>query len=293
MSDDVYAIRTTYQDVAELGQGYMERADGERILLALPAEVKPGDGVRFIVYLSDGTPAFAGAGRSVQASDQGAEVDAEARFETLIDALVFDERSRPVYDYIVAVRQMAYADAGAAAEAEAEHGVEEVMESDEPSMHTRAALPATPGAQAAPAAEEVEVSDLDADDAGAPAAPDADAFSDVTPQGAAPALSAHMQPKLAALREQVEVTSRYEPHEDLPEERTSPPSMPTAALPTGSLRRPAVAAQWGIAAPTRPSPTAGSGLFRYPAGSLPVPGRPPRPDLDPSLRVQRAAAPAQ
>jgi hypothetical protein len=311
MSDDVYAIRTTYQDVAELGQGYLERADGERILLPLPVEAEPGEGVRFIVYLTDGTPAFAGAGRAVQVSDQGTEVDAEVRFETLVDALVFDERSRPVYDYIVAVRQMAYADLGAAAEAEAEHGEEEVMESDEPSAYTQAALPADPHAadegQAAYEAHEAheayeaqepqaaEASEAAVEgDVGESALSEPDTFSDAMANRHAPAAYADAEPEPAQELEPAETTERFDVAEEQdPQELTSSStvSMPPVPLPTGNLRRPAIAAQWAIAAPRRPSPTPGSGLFRYPLGSLPVPSRPPRPELDPSQRVQRAAAP--
>jgi hypothetical protein len=110
MSDEIFEVATSCTDVAELGQSYIDRVDGERILLPLPREIPAGEGVRFIVHLVDGTPAFAGSGRCVQSSDQGDQVAATDRFETLIDTLAFDERSLPVYEYIVAVRQLAYSD---------------------------------------------------------------------------------------------------------------------------------------------------------------------------------------
>lgn len=119
MSDDIVEVQTSYADVAALGDGYIDRVDGERILLALPFFANEGDVVRFIVHLVDGTAAFAGSGRCVQVSDQGVGVPENERFETLIDSLAFDDRSRPVYDYIVAVRNAAYADAAALEAAEA------------------------------------------------------------------------------------------------------------------------------------------------------------------------------
>jgi hypothetical protein len=119
MSDDIVEVQTSYADVAALGDGYIDRVDGERILLALPFFANEGDVVRFIVHLVDGTAAFAGSGRCVQVSDQGVGVPEAERFETLIDSLAFDDRSRPVYDYIVAVRNAAYADAAALEAAEA------------------------------------------------------------------------------------------------------------------------------------------------------------------------------
>jgi hypothetical protein len=330
MSDDVFAVRTTFQDVAELGQGYLERADGERMLLPLPIEVSAGEGVRFIVYLADGTPAFAGAGRAVQVSDQGGDVAAEERYETLIDGLVFDERSRPVYDYIVAVRQMAYADLGAAAEAEAAHGEEAVLESEEPSTHSAAASPellaqsmesddsgasdampndtisfrpaeleASPSVAPEPEPEpeldepdheyEPESSPFAApqDPFGAQARAGAQTFTDVTPADHNAALS-------MAAEERSHVDSVIPAALDFPDPDASTQIVTARSvmpLPTGILRRPAIAVGWQPVAPKRPQPSAGSGMFRYSPGTLPIPARPPRPDLPPDQRVQPAAAP--
>lgn len=111
MSDEIFEVATLCVDVAALGQDYSDRVDGERILLALPREIAAGDEVRFVVILVDGTPAFAGAGRCIQVSDQGLNAGM-SRYETLLDSLAFDERSAPVYEYIVAVRQLAYQQAG-------------------------------------------------------------------------------------------------------------------------------------------------------------------------------------
>ena len=65
--------------------------------------------MRFVVYLSDGTPAFAGAGLCAQSERSGRHRASRAALRDLLDSLNFDERSRPVYDYIVAVRNAAYA----------------------------------------------------------------------------------------------------------------------------------------------------------------------------------------
>jgi hypothetical protein len=124
MSDEIFEVATHSVDVAALGQDYSDRVDGERILLGLSSEVAVGDEVRFVVLLLDGTAAFAGAGRCVQVSDQGEEAGL-ARFETLLDALAFDERSLPVYEYIVAVRQLAYQQSGYEEETGAAAGYEE------------------------------------------------------------------------------------------------------------------------------------------------------------------------
>jgi hypothetical protein len=62
-------------------------------------------------------------------------------------------------------------------------------------------------------------------------------------------------------------------------------------LPTGILQRPPRALHWQPAPPRRPTPLPQTGLFRYAGPGLPKPGAAPRPDLDPSLLVQRAPRP--
>lgn len=126
MSEDILSVATPFPDVATLAQGYINRVDGERLLVPLEVACGEGEGVRFVIYLGDGTAAFAGAGRCVQVSDQGSNVPPDARYETLIDSLELDERSRPVYDYIVAVRAAAYGQTEAAEDGAAEVDAGEV-----------------------------------------------------------------------------------------------------------------------------------------------------------------------
>ncbi|HEX7476219.1 MAG TPA: hypothetical protein VF331_00290 [Polyangiales bacterium] len=338
MSDDVFTIATPFGDVAELGQGYVNRADGERILLPLPSEAAPGEGVRFIVQLADGTPAFAGAGRCVQASDQGSTVEPAERFETLLDNLAFDDRSRPVYDYIVAVRQAVYAAGGPEAQAEAD-AVAEV----------EAASAAEPGddeatefvdSMAAQASEVAGAEVLEAE----PEVPVAEPVAASLPPTSAPAQELLMEPSappdaLAAEGDfvastepeagaELEAAAEPEPAtyahvaSDAPEahwEEPAPaqavaasepapavvaasipaPSIPAPEyvvaaaepLPTGMLKRPAIAGHWQPAPGRPPRPSRGTGLFRHAAGALPVPGAPPRPQLDPSQWVRPAPSP--
>jgi hypothetical protein len=263
MSDDIFEVATSYKDVAELGQGYVDRADGERILLALPRATGEGEGVRFIVHLIDGTPAFAGAGRCVQVSDQGTQAPADARYETLLDALAFDERSRPVYDYIVAVRQMAYSGTSsdvAAAEAEA------LYESEDASSagwaDTTAKQMETTGThiEVSTATHEIEVEPRDAarptDPTPAPSGLDSPLPE--APVELAPSILASIMPE---------------------------------PLPTGILTRPAIAAHWQPAAPRPARPSTRPHRFRYPGDTLPVPDSPARPDIDPGHWVTPAAHP--
>ncbi len=273
MSNEIFSVSTLFADVATLAQGYMNRADGERLLLPLPIANRAGGGVRFVVYLADGTPAFAGAGLCVQASDQGTSVAPEQRYETLLDTLQFDERSRPVYDYIVAVRNAAYAQHQAASEGEAVD------------VETDAA--ASDAVQSYPPDESTAIVDADSlqpvADSLQPAAdsyaPAPDVMS-IPPASFAPSVPAYDEAPAASWTPPVD-------HPGLVPSFIPPP------LPTGLLTRPPRTTHWQPAPPRRPTPRPASGMFRYRVGPLPVPSAPPRPDLDRSMWVTPATRPAQ
>jgi hypothetical protein len=196
-----------------------------------------------------------------QVSDQGTGVPSEQRYETLLDSLQFDDRSRPVYEYIVAVRNAAYAQA-------------------------------SPSDAASDAAELTPLDDGEA------------AVVDVEGEGAGSSAHdpQHEQVLWSASQKdgsEGESASSWVPSgppSGPPQIYTPPtsalnPSFVPPPIPTGILTRPARAAHWQPLPPRRPTPRPSSGMFRYPLGPLPVPARPPHPDIDPSQRVAPAPRP--
>jgi hypothetical protein len=262
MSDEIFEVATGFTDVAELGQGFIDRVDGERILLALPREVAEGEGVRFIVHLVDGTPAFAGAGRAVQISDQGAQAGND-RYETLLDSLAFDERSAPVYEYIVAVRQLAYSE-NTATEVTGQSAT--LYEGEDTVVSSTEQVTVT---SEEPAGQRVTRESL-------------------APVEAVQALSRSDHPS-SPLPPALGGAAG-----DMPEESPFPvlASVKPEPLPTGILTRPAIAAHWAPNAPRPPVRSLRPMRFQYPSGPLPVPSEPPRPVLDRSQWVTRAEAPS-
>lgn len=307
MSDEIFEVATHSVDVAALGQDYSDRVDGERILLGMPRALEIGDEVRFVVLLLDGTPAFAGAGRCIQVSDQGHEAG-QSRFETLIDALAFDERSAPVYEYIVAVRQLAYQQ-GEAADSGAEQ--EHLDGSAAGDSEVDVALPVSvaPAEEAAwdPDLTRVERSnvmveatrvpkyDLD----GATMEISRDRVNEIeaspsnrpTPVPEAPITA---RPDAAAA---ADLPAPEEPEALSVSAQSRGPALPTYAtippepLKTGILTRPALAAHWAPAAPRPPQRSLRPTGFQTHPGPLGVPTVPPRPALDRSQWVERAPAP--
>ncbi|MBC7172998.1 MAG: hypothetical protein H5U40_11240, partial [Polyangiaceae bacterium] len=74
-----------------------------------------------------------------------------------------------------------------------------------------------------------------------------------------------------------------------PEQPAAPSGFAIDNSLAGGLVRPHTV--WSPVAPPLREPRPSSGLFDYAAGPIPIPTRPPRPDLDPSLRVSRAPTP--
>ncbi|HMI92917.1 MAG TPA: hypothetical protein VK509_16190, partial [Polyangiales bacterium] len=252
------------------------RADGERLLLPLPVSYPEGAGLRFVVLLADGTPAFAGAGLCSQVSDQGSAVAAAERFETLLDTLQFDERSRPVYEYIVAVRNASYVQGEEAGDAQSV----DVSEAD---------AEGESAAEVEPYAEPDEYATVDETHAVITShAPVASAYDEPSEQVLWSANQAGaFDSDRAAAGPSWTPSAPPPPHDDV----RSQPSFIPPAVPTGLLIRPARVAHWQPAPPSRPTPRPVTGMFRYQAGPLPKPARPPRPELDPALRVRPAPRP--
>ena len=98
------------------------------------------------------------------------------------------------------------------------------------------------------------------------------------------------------------VAARSVASDDIGPPPEDPPIAPSPELPPapvgfqippaeGRLTRPVHPPTWQPSAEPPPEPTESTGFFVYPANELPVPAAAPRPDIDPSLRVQPAPRP--
>ncbi len=125
-----------------------------------------------------------------------------------------------------------------------------------------------------------------------PAEPPAEQAMDARPsQGSASA------PQGRVFEQKRDLDSLYPTGADLPIRPGAPAPEPPAPPSgfaidnslAGGLVRPHTV--WSPVAPPMPEPRPSSGLFQYGPGPIPIPQRPPRPDLDPSYRVDRAPAP--
>lgn len=263
----VVTVHTDFTDLNQMAQGLVGRVDPVKVILPGPDPVDAGEWVQFAITLQDGTPGFAGVGRCVTAVDNGEERSSHQRFDVVIDSLQFDPRGQQVFEHILTLSGYA---------------------GDEPSEHI--------------AAESVEEA----------------AFEDV----ASEFTGSHIDVPVEALQE---VDEHEEPEEEEAEEEAEDDASESTMMmespladaqalsfdeevyeepPTAThdddevFGNPSTGPRAGFseAAKTAPPPTNGAqkngAMFSY-TGGLPFPAAPPRPTIDPSLRVSRAPRPKQ
>ncbi len=97
-------VKTLFTDISDLAQGFVERVGEDQLILAAASKVVEGEWTQFIVLLGDGTPAFAGVGRCIEAADRGEDAAPESRYDLLLDSLRFEEDSQAVFDHLLLVR---------------------------------------------------------------------------------------------------------------------------------------------------------------------------------------------
>ncbi|MCA9581387.1 MAG: hypothetical protein KC416_06300, partial [Myxococcales bacterium] len=104
MNQRTLIIPTSFEDIASLAEGLRERVNEQYLMLYAEAPCEENEPVGFQVLLADQSVAFAGAGRAISSYDGGEERPPSARFDIVLDSLVFEGTSEVVYDRILMVR---------------------------------------------------------------------------------------------------------------------------------------------------------------------------------------------
>ncbi|MEM9067226.1 MAG: hypothetical protein AAGE52_01930 [Myxococcota bacterium] len=294
MTDNL-TVPTHFGDLSELSAGLADRVDEERIILYGPNAFEEGSTVSFAVLLIDGTPALEGTGRVAAAVDGGDARAPETRFDIVFDMLQLEGRSEVVYERIVLARQSMMGE-------EPQTGEVDVTELEAESAEAPEEAPA-----------ELEVDTAYAEEQGEYVGEEEVSFASEAPAAAeefvesADPVPVEGELEVADVGE-VELEGEFDAPPEYPEagetvvasleefEEVDPPSLPEEpegfALPPlpDALTRPMHPPTWWPAEVPPPQPRASSGHFRY-GGELPVPAGPPRPELDPSMRVAPAPRP--
>lgn len=303
------SVPTPFNDISELAESFYSRVDEERIMLPNPDAIPEGEWVEFHITLADGSAALQGQGRCTGSFDNGEERAPEHRFDVVMDSLQLDEMGQIYFERILQVRAAYAGDEPQTGETQvpAETGYAsadfEAVEEAGDDYAAAAAYAAEPEPEeyAPPEPAPFDLAD------------EVDEVEDFTPPPAAPA----RPPARPPLVEEVEASDFDEPsgateigsieeYIEAPVLATPgqsriyelPPPVAPDALPSPHsvaevLTRPVLHASWSPEPAPRMDPSPSSGLFLYAMGAgLPQPAEPPRPELDPSLRIVRAPVPS-
>ena len=297
----VVTVQTDFADLNQMTQGLVGRVNETHVILPASEPVDVGEWVQFAVTLSDGTPGFAGFGRCVTFVDNGEERMAHQRFDVVFDSLQFDPRGQEIYTHILNLGE------GEAEGSEEANGQGEYVGEDEAfedvGSDVTAAPYTDPPEQQAQAYEEPEEpgSEFDEDEGATMVA------SSELQQEHLDAVSVIPGDVSEVVDEDYSYADPYADEsgtgEDRAEAAPEPEAYPedldgqafeeSASVLTGSNGQAydAPAEDYGQAYSNADPARVNGSAFAYPGG-LPIPNIPPRPELDPALRVTRAPRPS-
>jgi len=262
-------VQTDFRDLDQMAHGLVGRVHATHIILPAGDAVDEGEWAQFEITLQDGNAGLTGLGRCVTIVDNGDERESHQRFDVVFDSLQFDTREQRVFEHILAVH------------GEGGHALEQVSDADAES------LPPT-------VSEDTGNNYVDVSTEFTGSSP-ANAISDAE-------LEADGEQTMVAGPEELEAVISASGSVRPPDGASMPSGRGGAGASYGhSGAATAHAMQHSLhddafeepvsgerIAPTRPL---NGSMFAYSNG-IPFPAKPPRPDLDASLRVTPAPRPA-
>lgn len=266
-------VQTDFRDIEQMAQGLVGRVHATHVILPTGDAVDEGEWAQFEVTLFDGDPGLAGVGRCVTVVDNGDERLPHQRFDVVLDSLQFDDREQTVFEHILAVNGEPTA--------------------EEPEDVDAESLPPGAGYEASAADD---VSELTGSHA-VSVPPEDDEQTMI-------ASTLDLEPAASSEPEAVHLPAGGEENDVVPHTpaaqpgRSSPPGPGYIHVHGGGAAHAVVMPidegfeeplSGERIAPTRPLQ---AGLFVY-AHGLEFPARPPRPDIDATLRVTPAPRPSR
>lgn len=289
-------VQTDFTDLDQMAHGLVGRVHATHVILPAGDAVDEGEWAQFEITLLDGSAGLAGLGRCVTIVDNGDEREPHQRFDVVFDSLQFEVREQRVFEHILAVH------------GEGGQALEQVVDGDAESL--------PPAVNEDTGNNYVDVSTEFTGSVAANTVVEAEAEAEAEGYGDEDRLGQgdghghgdeDGEPTMVASAEDLENV--------LSAPSSAPPRAPTpadeghemvlqaarnggygyASVAAAQVMQPALhedAFEEPVSgeriAPTRP---VNGSLFVY-ANGIPFPAKPPRPDLDASLRVTPAPRPA-
>jgi hypothetical protein len=267
------SVPTPFNEINELAENFAARVDEGRIMLPHYEAIPEGESVEFEITFGDGSPAIAGTGLCTSSFDNGEDRAPEHRFDVVLDDLQLNHMAQIYFERILMARA-------------SQPGAEPVTGQVEVPLAYEPIAGEATYAAAEPYSEEAEA--IDSDEISAASA---FASSEAAPSDAGwDEPSAHA-PEPGRPAERVRLAAPVHAIYELPPP-AAPGQLPSPHAGNGQvLTRRSLDGGWVPIPMERPEPRPSSGLFQYGRGALPQPNDPPRPQLDPSLRVAPAPRP--
>jgi hypothetical protein len=96
-------VQTDFRDLEQMAEGLVGRVHATHVILPAGDSVDEGEWAQFAIALYDGSSGLAGIGRCVTVVDNGAEREAHQRFDVVFDSLQFDDHEQRVFEHILAL----------------------------------------------------------------------------------------------------------------------------------------------------------------------------------------------
>lgn len=96
-------VQTDFRDLEQMAEGLAGRVHATHVILPAGDAVDEGEWAQFEIALHDGSAGLAGIGRCVTVVDNGDERAAHQRFDVVFDSLQFDTHEQQVFEHILAL----------------------------------------------------------------------------------------------------------------------------------------------------------------------------------------------
>lgn len=96
-------VQTDFTDLEQMAEGLIGRVHATHVILPAGDSVDEGAWAQFAISLQDGSSGLAGLGRCVTVVDNGSEREAHQRFDVVFDSLQFETHEQRVFEHILAL----------------------------------------------------------------------------------------------------------------------------------------------------------------------------------------------
>ncbi|MDB4984878.1 MAG: hypothetical protein JWN04_56 [Myxococcaceae bacterium] len=96
-------VQTDFTDLEQMAEGLVGRVHATHVILPAGQMVDESEWAQFEIALHDGSLGLAGIGRCVTVVDNGGDREAHQRFDVVLDSLQFDTHEQSVFEHILAL----------------------------------------------------------------------------------------------------------------------------------------------------------------------------------------------